>query len=94
MDNEELIKKIIKCAQDVRKELPAGLEESVYRNALLIEFKENGIDAETDVLKILFIRTQLSEKCKLTFWLQILSLLRLRQSSICHKNTKSNSATS
>lgn len=62
MDNEELIKKIIKCAQDVRKQLPAGLEESVYRSALLIEFKENGIDAETDVLKnILYKNTIVGE---------------------------------
>ena len=49
MNNEELIKQIIQCAYNVRTNLSAGFLESVYLNALLIEFQDNGLKAEREV---------------------------------------------
>ena len=49
MSTEELITQIIQCAYNVRAKLTAGFLESVYQNALLIELKENGLIAETEV---------------------------------------------
>ena len=49
MDQEELIKQIIQCAYKVRKELYAGFLESVYRNALLIELRGNGLKVDKEV---------------------------------------------
>lgn len=49
MDIEELIRCIIQCAYNVRVRLGAGFLESVYQKALMIELKENGIHAETEI---------------------------------------------
>lgn len=49
MNEEELIKNIINCAYKVRLQLSAGYLESVYKNALIIELKENGISVEAEV---------------------------------------------
>ena len=49
MDIEGLITRIIQCAYNVRMNLSAGFLESVYQNALLIELKENGLNAKTEV---------------------------------------------
>ena len=49
MNVEDLIKLIVQCAYNVRMQLSAGFLESVYQNALLIELKENGLSAETEV---------------------------------------------
>lgn len=48
MEIEQLIKTIIKCTYNVRLHLAAGFLESVYQKALIIELKENGIDAEAE----------------------------------------------
>lgn len=44
----ELIEIIKESAFEVRKRLSGGFLESVYRNALMIEFQERGIKAETE----------------------------------------------
>ena len=44
--HEELTQKIIKCFYAVWDELGGGFLESVYENALMVEFKLNGINAE------------------------------------------------
>ena len=49
MNIEDLIKLIVQCAYNVRMKLSVGFLESVYKNALLIELKENGLNAETEV---------------------------------------------
>ena len=49
MNVEDLIKLIVQCAYNVRMQLSAGFLESVYQNALLIELKENGLSAETEI---------------------------------------------
>ena len=49
MTIEELIKQIVQCAYNVRTNLSAGFLESVYLNALLIEFQDNGLKAEREV---------------------------------------------
>ena len=49
MDIEELITTIIQCVVDVRRILGPGYLESVYRNALMLELKLNGLDAQTEV---------------------------------------------
>ncbi len=48
MDSNELIKKIIQCAYNVRMQLSAGYLESIYKKALLIELRENGLLAEEE----------------------------------------------
>ena len=49
MNIEDLVKQIVQCAYNVRTKLSAGFLESVYQNALIIELKENGLNAETEV---------------------------------------------
>lgn len=49
MDTEETIRKIIQCAYNVRGTLSPGFLEKVYKNALFIELKENGIIPDTEV---------------------------------------------
>lgn len=49
MDVEDTIKRIIRCAYTVRKALPPGFLEKVYKNALFIELRDNGIMVDTEV---------------------------------------------
>lgn len=49
MDIEELIKLIINIAYEVRSHLVAGYLETVYKKALLIEFREAGLEVEDEV---------------------------------------------
>lgn len=49
MDIEELIKKILDCAFTVRQYLAQGFEEKIYKNALVIELRDNGIEVKTEV---------------------------------------------
>ena len=46
---ELLIKKIIQCIYNVRGVLPSGFLEKIYKNALYIELKEQGMPVETEV---------------------------------------------
>ncbi len=48
MDNNDLIKKIIQCAYNVRMQLSAGYLEAIYKKALLIELRENGLSVEEE----------------------------------------------
>ena len=48
MDYEILIKEVIQCVYNVRKQLAAGFLESVYQKALLIELDKQGISAEAE----------------------------------------------
>ena len=62
MDTEKLIKKIIKCAYNVRGQLPQGFLESVYKNALLLEMQKNDLKIETEVpVKIYYDDTVVGE---------------------------------
>ena len=49
MENKELIDLIAECAKNVRKQLAAGYEEKIYKNAMYIEMKKHGILVETEV---------------------------------------------
>lgn len=49
MDVEDTIKRIIRCAYTVRKALPPEFLEKVYKNALFIELRDNGIMVDTEV---------------------------------------------
>lgn len=49
MKTEELISKIIKCAYIVHLALPPGFYERLYQRALMIELKEQNINAESEV---------------------------------------------
>jgi len=40
---------IAECAKNVRKQLAAGYEEKIYKNAMYIEMKKHGILVETEV---------------------------------------------
>ena len=48
MDVEKLIKAIIDCAYNVRIQLGPGFLESVYKNALVLELKKQGIYCESE----------------------------------------------
>lgn len=55
MDTEELIELIKTCAKEVRKHLTPGFEENVYKNALYLELKDNGLTLKTEVpLKVMY----------------------------------------
>lgn len=49
MEIEELIKKTVQCAFNVRMHLAAGFLESVYQKALWLELQENGIRADMEM---------------------------------------------
>ena len=49
MGIEELIKKTVQCAFNVRRHLAAGFLESVYQKALWLELQENGIRADMEM---------------------------------------------
>ena len=49
MDVEVLIKEILDCAYEVRKELKQGFEEKVYKNAMFLEMKNRGLQVSTEV---------------------------------------------
>ena len=46
MSVEELIKMVIDCAANIRRQLGAGYLETVYKNAMLIELQKNGLAYE------------------------------------------------
>jgi GxxExxY protein len=48
MDIEVLIKEILDCAREVRKELKQGFEEKVYKNAMFLELKSRGLSVSTE----------------------------------------------
>ncbi len=47
--HQELTEKIIRCFYNVYNELGYGFLEKVYENALLIELRNNGLSAESQV---------------------------------------------
>lgn len=49
MEIEKLITKVVQCIYNVRGKLPCGFLENVYKNALYIELKKNGLPIETEV---------------------------------------------
>lgn len=49
MAKEKIIKDIINCAYNVRRELYCGYLESVYRNALLHELTLHGLESSSEV---------------------------------------------
>ena len=55
MDVEKIVSSVIDCAYKVRHELMNGYLESVYENALMLELRNCGINAENQVpLKVLY----------------------------------------
>ena len=55
MDVEKIVSSVIDCAYKVRHELMNGYLESVYENALMLEVRKCGINAENQVpLKVLY----------------------------------------
>ena len=49
MDVEELVDLIKDCAKEVRAYLTPGFEENVYKNALYLELKDQGLDVKTEI---------------------------------------------
>ena len=43
-----MIKEILDCAREVRKELKQGFEEKVYKNAMFLELKSRGLSVSTE----------------------------------------------
>ena len=48
MDVETLVRKVIECAKNIRRHLGPGYLESVYKNAMLVELKKNGLSYEIE----------------------------------------------
>ena len=43
-----MIKEILDCATEVRKELKQGFEEKVYKNAMFLEMQSRGLNISTE----------------------------------------------
>ena len=48
MDIEMLVKTVIECSKNIRRHLGPGYLESVYKNAMLVELKKNGLSYEVE----------------------------------------------
>ena len=48
MDIEELIKMMMNCSANIRRQLGPGYVESVYKNAMLVELEKNGLAYEVE----------------------------------------------
>lgn len=48
MDVETLVKTVIECSKNIRRHLGPGYLESVYKNAMLVELKKNGLSYEME----------------------------------------------
>ena len=48
IDIEELIKMIMSCSANIRRQLGPGYVESVYKNAMLVELEKNGLAYEVE----------------------------------------------
>ena len=48
IDIEELIKMIMSCSANIRRQLGPGYIESVYKNAMLVELEKNGLTYEVE----------------------------------------------
>ena len=48
MDIEKLITLLIECAKNIRRQLGPGYLEAVYKNAMVIELRKNGLEFETE----------------------------------------------
>ena len=48
MDVETLVKTVIDCSKNIRRHLGPGYLESVYKNAMLVELKKNGLSYEVE----------------------------------------------
>ncbi len=49
MEVENAITKIINCAYTVHKQLSIGFAENVYKNAMVIEMREQGLSVKTEM---------------------------------------------
>lgn len=48
MDVETLVKTVIECSKNIRRHLGPGYLESVYKNAMLVELKNNNLAYESE----------------------------------------------
>ena len=48
MEIEKLITLLIECAKNIRRQLGPGYLEAVYKNAMVIELRKNGLEFETE----------------------------------------------
>lgn len=48
MDVEQLIRKVMDCAGNIRRQLGPGYLEAVYKNAMLVELRKNGLSYEVE----------------------------------------------
>ena len=48
MDIEKLITTINNCAVNIRRQLPQGYLESVYKNAMIVELRKHGLKYEVE----------------------------------------------
>jgi GxxExxY protein len=62
MDTNEITYRINGAVFEVKRELGAGFLEKVYRNALLVELKKSGLNAESEVpIKVQYKGTEVGE---------------------------------
>jgi GxxExxY protein len=48
MDVEHLIRQVMDCAGNIRRKLGPGYLEAVYKNAMLVELRKNGLTYEVE----------------------------------------------
>ena len=48
MDVEQLIRQVMDCAGNIRRQLGPGYLEAVYKNAMLVELRKNGLSFEVE----------------------------------------------
>lgn len=48
MDIESLIKRVMDCAVNIRRQLGPGYVKAVYKNAMLVELRKYGLSYETE----------------------------------------------
>ena len=48
MDVEQLIRRVMDCAGNIRRQLGPGYLEAVYKNAMLVELRKNGLSFEVE----------------------------------------------
>ena len=48
MDVEQLIRQVMDCAGNIRRQLGPGYLEAIYKNAMLVELRKNGLSFEVE----------------------------------------------
>lgn len=82
---EDLIRTIIQCAYNIRIYLAAGFLETVYQKALVLELKEKGIDAQTEVPISVYYKNIVVGECRVDIFVEKKIIIELK--AVQHPNS-------